>query len=76
MNGKRVEPSSFNISPINFQFPSTVPLSSETHAGEDVGIWATGASSYLFSGVLDQIMIPHIMAYTSCIGDGLKACDK
>lgn len=65
-----------NISPINFQFPATFPLSSETHAGEDVGIWAAGASSHLFSGVLEQSMIPHILAYASCVGDGLKICDK
>lgn len=75
-NGHRIDPSSLNTSPSDFRFPATVPLTSETHAGEDVGIWANGASSYLFQGVLEQNMIAHIMAYALCIGDGLKACDK
>lgn len=76
INGHRIDPSTLNISPLNFRFPATVPLKAETHAGEDVGIWSTGASSYLFSGVLEQSMIPHIMAYAACIGDGLKICDS
>lgn len=75
-NGHRVDPKSFNISSLNFKFPATVPLKFETHAGEDVGVWAIGASSYLFRGSMEQNLIAHIMAYAACIGDGLKACDK
>jgi alkaline phosphatase len=47
---------------INFMQEATVPLSSETHAGEDVGIYADGPNAHLFHGTLEQNMIYHIMA--------------
>ncbi|WP_179952296.1 alkaline phosphatase [Marinicella rhabdoformis] len=40
---------------------ATVPLYSETHSGEDVIIYATGAGSQLVRGVLEQNMTYHIM---------------
>lgn len=55
-------------------YPATVPLSSETHGGDDVGIFAIGPYSHLFTGVLEQNVIPHLMAYASCVGDGYTAC--
>lgn len=53
----------------NYQFPTTVPLDSETHGGDDVGIFAIGPHAHLFAGVVEQNLIPHIMAYTACLGD-------
>jgi alkaline phosphatase len=47
---------------INFMQEATVPLGSETHAGEDVGIWAKGPNAQLFRGSLEQSMIYWIMA--------------
>jgi alkaline phosphatase len=41
---------------------ATVPMSSETHAGEDVGIYALGPNAHLFRGVQEQHVIYHIMA--------------
>jgi alkaline phosphatase len=41
---------------------SLVPLSSETHAGEDVPIYATGPHAYLFHGVMEQNEVYHVMA--------------
>lgn len=40
---------------------SLIPSSSETHAGEDVGIWAMGPWAHLFGGTLEQHMIFHVM---------------
>lgn len=40
---------------------STVPMQSETHAGEDVAIYATGPKAYLFRGVMEQNTIFHVM---------------
>lgn len=40
-----------------------IPLNAETHAGEDVGIYASGPGSYLVSGVHEQNVIFHIMNY-------------
>lgn len=41
---------------------SAVPMLSETHAGEDVAIYASGPKAHYFSGTLEQNVIYHIMA--------------
>jgi alkaline phosphatase len=41
---------------------ATVPMGSETHAGEDVGIYAYGPNAQLFHGIQEQHVIYHIMA--------------
>jgi alkaline phosphatase len=46
----------------NYLQEATVPMGSETHAGEDVAIYADGPHSYLFSGTLEQNVIYHVMA--------------
>ncbi|GGK10401.1 alkaline phosphatase [Luteimonas terricola] len=38
-----------------------VPLGSETHGGEDVGIWARGPGSQAFRGTLEQNAIYHVI---------------
>lgn len=73
--GGRVDPKSL-ATPIDFRFPATVPRDSETHGGDDVGVYAGGPWSHLFTGNFEQHAIPHMMAYASCIGSGLKACDE
>ena len=40
---------------------ATVPLGSETHAGEDVAIYATGPGAHLFHGVQEQHVIFHVI---------------
>lgn len=40
---------------------ATVPLASETHGGEDVGIYALGPNAHLFRGVQEQHIIYHVM---------------
>ncbi|WP_226703477.1 alkaline phosphatase [Microbulbifer elongatus] len=40
-----------------------VPLGSETHGGEDVGIWARGPGAHLLSGTNEQSFIFHVMAH-------------
>ena len=46
----------------NYMQESTVPMSAETHAGEDVTIYANGPGSYLVRGTLEQNAIYHVMA--------------
>lgn len=53
-----------------------VPLNAETHGGDDVAIFAHGPWAHLFTGVNEQNMIPHMMAYASCVGTGMTVCDK
>lgn len=76
LGGGRVDVRTLDQTPVNFRFPSPMPLSESSHNGEDVGIWAIGPWAHLFQGTVEQNVIPHILAYASCIGNGLKACDE
>ncbi|KAL0822116.1 hypothetical protein ABMA28_005480 [Loxostege sticticalis] len=51
-----------------------VPRSSETHGGDDVGVFARGPHHDMFSGVYEQSQLPHLMAYAGCFGPGKHAC--
>ncbi|XP_061398595.1 membrane-bound alkaline phosphatase-like [Musca vetustissima] len=74
-SGKRVD---LEKIPRNIEtvYPSYVKSIAGHHSGEDVGIFATGPFAHLFSGVLQQHTIPHLMAYAACIGDGPTMCDE
>lgn len=41
---------------------AAVPMSAETHSGEDVGIYALGPNAHLFHGIQEQHVIYHVMA--------------
>ncbi|XP_046802874.1 alkaline phosphatase [Lucilia cuprina] len=56
--------------------PSYIKKLSGHHAGEDVAIFARGPQSHLFSGTMEQNVIPHLMAYAACIGKGAKLCEE
>merc|ERR1719347_1413256 len=51
-----------------FKYPSPVPLGSESHGGDDVGIYAIGPFSHLFKSVHEQSYIAYVMSYSACIG--------
>lgn len=59
----------------NYLQQATVPRSTATHGGEDVGVYAIGPMAHLFVGVYDQHYIAHAMAYASCIGRNKDHCD-
>lgn len=48
----------------------------ETHAGDDVAVFATGPHHHMFTGLYEQSQIPMLMAYAACIGPGLHACSS
>ncbi|XP_024883881.1 alkaline phosphatase 4-like [Temnothorax curvispinosus] len=48
----------------------------ETHAGEDVGVYATGPYSHLFRGTFEQNYIAHVVAYAACLKDWPSHCDS
>ncbi|XP_055844033.1 alkaline phosphatase-like [Episyrphus balteatus] len=60
----------------DFKYASTFPSVDETHGGGDVAIFANGPWAHLFSGVVEQNILPHIMAYAACIGDGITMCQE
>ncbi|MCF6329903.1 MAG: alkaline phosphatase, partial [Henriciella sp.] len=49
----------------DFKQQSLVAMPSETHAGEDVAIFASGPGAELVRGVMDQNEIFHVMGYAS-----------
>ncbi|XP_030842571.1 alkaline phosphatase [Strongylocentrotus purpuratus] len=53
-----------------------VPLSSESHGGDDVAIYATGPMAHLFHGVQEQSYIAHVMRNAGCYDetDTMNAC--
>ena len=57
-------------------YESPFPLYYETHAAEDVQIFASGPMSHIFTGVHEQAFIPHGMAYAACIGQDKSHCDN
>lgn len=59
--GRGADLAKVDTTDINFHQESLVPLSSETHAGEDVAIYATGPSAHLFHGTQEQNTIFHVM---------------
>ncbi|MCU4676146.1 alkaline phosphatase [Catenovulum sp. 2E275] len=55
-----------NLDGVDTQTPGyhqevTVPLSSETHAGEDISLHATGPGAHLAQGVIEQNVVFHII---------------
>jgi alkaline phosphatase len=50
-----------NTTDVEYMQEALVPLSSETHGGDDVGIWARGPGSQAVRGTLEQNAIYHII---------------
>lgn len=48
-----------------FHQEALVPLGSETHSGEDVGVFASGPAALMVNGTQEQSMIFHIMNYAA-----------
>ena len=46
-----------------------IPMSSETHSGEDVAVYARGPWSHLFDGTIEQNYIFHVMNHAANNGD-------
>ncbi|MBM7072335.1 alkaline phosphatase [Shewanella sp. 202IG2-18] len=61
----RIDLSDVNTEAAGFHQEALVPRSSETHAGEDVGMYAQGPSSQLVSGTNEQSIIFHIMEHAA-----------
>ena len=57
----RVDLTNIDTTTVGFHQEALVPRSSETHAGEDVGIYASGPSSQLVRGTNEQSYIFHVM---------------
>ncbi|XP_071785567.1 alkaline phosphatase-like [Asterias amurensis] len=72
--GKRPDITSDDTEDPQYTRQSLVPMLSETHAGDDVAIFAKGPMSHLFHSVHEQNYIMHVMQYAACIGDYTTQC--
>ena len=61
----RVDLTDVDTTTVGFHQESLVPLSSETHAGEDVGVFAIGPGANLITGTNEQSFIFHVMDYAA-----------
>ncbi|XP_036338961.1 alkaline phosphatase-like [Rhagoletis pomonella] len=70
---KRKNLHKINMKNKDYPFPSMVPLESETHGGDDVGVFASGPFAHLFTGNYEQNFLPHAIAYAACLQDDRSA---
>lgn len=61
----RVDLSEINTLSSGFHQETLVPTSAETHAGEDVSIFASGPGAHLVNGTNEQNVIFHIMDFAA-----------
>lgn len=59
--GVRVDLSAVDTTALGYMQQAAVPMGSETHAGEDVAIYARGPKAYLVRGSMEQNWIFHVM---------------
>ncbi len=57
----RIDLSAVDTETVGFHQETLVPLSSETHAGEDVALHATGPGGYFAQGNIEQSVIFHMI---------------
>ncbi|XP_076087473.1 alkaline phosphatase-like isoform X1 [Mytilus galloprovincialis] len=60
----------------DYRQTSAVYMTSETHAGEDIPVYARGPMAHLLTGTHEQSYIPHVMAYASCVGHNKDHCKR
>ena len=71
--GVRPDPSAEDTTSVDYLQQATVPMGSETHAGDDVAIYAWGPFAHLFSGTVEQNYIYHVMAHASRMAERTAA---
>ena len=69
----RADLTNVDTTDIDYLQQALVPMSSETHAGDDVAIFAAGPWSHLFKGVVEQNFIYHVMAHASKIQESMAS---
>lgn len=72
--GARLDLTKTNFSDPYLNYMSMIGRDGETHGGDDVGVYASGPYSHLFTGIYEQNIIPVAMAYAPRIG--LYASDQ
>lgn len=66
VSGERPDLSEVDTEAPDYLQQALIPLEeSETHSGDDVGIYAQGPWAHLFDGVVEQNLIYHVMAHAT-----------
>ncbi|ADP70815.1 Alkaline phosphatase [Rhodomicrobium vannielii ATCC 17100] len=66
-NEARADLNGVDTTALDFRQQALIPLDAESHAGDDVAVFAQGPSAHLFQGVIEQNMIFHVMTHASGI---------
>ena len=77
VDGTRKDVSSLYFSDPNLAYMATVPRDVNSHGGDDVGVYASGPWSHIFTGTYEQNNIPVAMAFAAKIGpyaEGTNEC--
>jgi len=74
-DGRRYVPLREEMNDISYQWPATIPRTKETHGADDVAIFAKGPWSHLFTGVMEQNVIPYLISVAACINPDVR-CEE
>ncbi len=66
--GVRPDLTAVDTKAFDFVQQSAIPMASETHAGDDVAIYAWGPQAHYLTGTVEQNFIYHLMANASGLG--------
>ncbi|ENM5739964.1 alkaline phosphatase [Vibrio mimicus] len=66
--GFREDLTAVDTTDVDFMQQAQVPFGSETHAAEDVAIYASGPGAWLFQGNVEQNVIFHVMNHAGALG--------
>ena len=73
VNAGRQDLADVDTTAAGFHQESLIPLSSETHSGEDVGIYAKGPGAFLVNSTNEQSVIFHVMDFAGSLIDDAEA---
>ncbi|CAN7207826.1 alkaline phosphatase [Devosia sp. LjRoot3] len=59
---QRADLTEVDTTDVDFLQQALIPMGSESHAGDDVAVFAQGPQAYLLDGVIEQNLIYHVMA--------------
>ncbi|SFG51127.1 alkaline phosphatase [Palleronia marisminoris] len=68
-SGDRSAIADADVTDIDYLQQALIPMSSETHSGEDVAVYAKGPWAHLFDGTIEQNVIFHVMHHAATAGE-------
>ncbi|XP_066139870.1 membrane-bound alkaline phosphatase-like [Euwallacea fornicatus] len=74
-NGQRYVPTLEEMNEVEYQWPAAAPREKETHGADDVSIYAKGPWAHLFTGVMEENVIPYLITLAACVSPDIK-CEE